>query len=222
MPVALSTPPSIKTVLRDVGILLHIPGLMALITLPLCVLANELYAIGPFVLTAIVALGIGQLLCRVGSKAGRSNLRFALITVALSWILIPCLGAIPFGFIALHLAQTNAASPTVLAFQDPWNALFEAVSGFTSTGLSVTLRPTELPYSLQWWRSFMEWIGGIGVIVLVLAILEPSTDAYQLYTAEGRQKLIGLTVRETVRKIWWIYLIYTVLTIAWFYWMGMP
>ncbi|NJO93772.1 MAG: TrkH family potassium uptake protein, partial [Hydrococcus sp. RM1_1_31] len=75
---------------------------------------------------------------------------------------------------------------------------------------------------LQWWRSFIEWIGGVGAISLVLVVLEPSTDTYQLYAAEGRKKRIGLTVTATVRRIWWIYLLYTLASILWLFCGGMP
>jgi trk system potassium uptake protein TrkH len=68
----------------------------------------------------------------------------------------------------------------------------------------------------------MEWIGGVGMIVLVLSVLEPSTDAYQLYYAEGRSKKIALTLKTTVRKIWKIYLLYTVLSILLLCLVGMP
>ncbi len=111
---------------------------------------------------------------------------------------------------------------TLLEFQHFWNAAFEAFSGFTSTGLTVTLHENELPHSLQWWRSLTEWIGGVGMIVLVLSILEPSKDADQLYKAEARQQRIALTVTATVRRIWWIYLIYTGLSILLLYIAGMP
>ncbi|MBE9129831.1 TrkH family potassium uptake protein [Coleofasciculus sp. LEGE 07081] len=195
---------------------------MALVSIPLCVLMGEYYAIVPFLWTALASLGSGQLLYRLFKKAEGSRLRHSLITVALGWGLIPCFSTIPFLLIASHLATTPIPSPTVLYFQEPWNALFEAFSGFTSTGLSMALHANELPRTLQWWRSFMEWIGGVGVIVLMVSLLEPSTDAYQLYNAEGRQQRIGLTVTETVRKIWWIYLLYTLASVIWLRVVGMP
>lgn len=213
----------LTTVLHDVGILLHIPGIMALLSLPVCFIFREFYAVFPFLLTTIASLGTGQLLYRLCCHAEQARLRHALITVALSWGLIPFFAAIPIELVAIHLVDTWEAAPlTIQLFQDPWNAVFETFSGFTSTGLSMALRPSELPQSLLWWRSFMEWVGGVGVIVLMISLLEPSTDAYQLYSAEGRQKLIGLTLKSTVRRIWWIYLFYTGLSILWFRVAGMP
>lgn len=203
-----------KTILRDVGLLLHVPGVMALASLPVCFVFREYYAIWPFLWTALVSLGSGQLLYRCFYKtAEAAGLRPAMLTVALGWGLIPLLGAIPLMAIATHLATSPEAPLTVLEFQHPWNAVFESYSGFTGTGLSVALRPSELPHSLQWWRSFTEWIGGVGVIVLVLSVLEPATDDYYLYHAEGREKKIGLTVTSTAKWIWRIYLLYTGLSV---------
>jgi len=212
----------IKTILRDLGLFLHVPGVMALVSIPIAILLGEYYAILPFFWTSLVSLAVGQGLYRPFRHADASRLPHALLAVALSWGLIPFLGAIPLVLIASHLAKVSLPSITVLNFQEPWNALFEAFSGFSSTGLSMALQSSDLPRSMQWWRSFMEWIGGVGVIVLMVSILEPSTDAYQLYYAEGRQKRIGLTVTETVRQIWWIYLLFTVISIVWLRLFGMP
>lgn len=211
-----------RTILRDVGILLHIPGVMALLSLPICLLAEEFYAVGPFLATAIAALVCGQLLYRGFQRAEMARLRQSLMTVAVGWLLVPLFGAIPFFLMAQQFSGIAEAPLSLLVFQDPWNALFESFSGFTSTGLSVALRPSYLPHSLQWWRSFTEWIGGVGVIVLMITVLQPSTDAYQLYSAEGRNQRIGLTVRKTVQRIWWIYLLYTALSILWLHVIGMP
>ena len=212
----------IKTILRDLGLFLHVPGIMALISVIVSIISGEYYGILPFIVTAIVALGIGQLLYRFCRHADSSKIRHSMMTVALAWGIIPLLGAIPFILIANHFVGLTDASPTILNFQHPLNAIFEAFSGFTSTGLSVALKSSELPQSLQWWRSFMEWVGGVGVIVLVISLLEPSTDAYQLYSAEGRNKTIGLTLRSTVKHIWWIYLLYTLASIMLLRIAGMP
>jgi trk system potassium uptake protein TrkH len=109
-----------------------------------------------------------------------------------------------------------------LAFQQPWNALFESFSGFTDTGLSVAVSPSQLPYSLQWWRSFTEWVGGVGVIVLMLSILRPGAGMHQLYYSEGREEKILPSVRATVRAIWWIYVLYTLLSVLLLRLVGMP
>lgn len=215
-------PPSVQAILHDVGLLLHVPGGMAIASLPICLWFDERYAVPAFLLTALVSFSLGQLLYRVFETTTHTRLRHAMMVAALSWGLIPLIGAIPFWMIASQLASDPQTSPTVLAFQNGWNAIFEAVSGFTSTGLTMALRESQLPRTLQWWRSLTEWVGGIGVVVLVLSILEPNTDSYLLYSAEGRKKRISLTVTATVRRIWWIYLFYTGVSILLLRLAGMP
>lgn len=198
-----------KTVLRDLGVVIHVPGLMALVSLPLCWAFAEGYAAGPLLVTAAVSLLPGQLLYWSCRKAEPMRLRHAMVTVVLSWIAVPLIGLLPFLLIAGHLAGLPDTPQTVLVFRDFWNALFESMSGFTSTGLTVTARPSEMPQTLLWWRSFMQWIGGVGVIVLMLSIFHPAGDAYRLYFSEGREKTIIPDVASTVRTIWWIFLLYT-------------
>ena len=144
-----------------------------------------------------------------------------MVTAALGWLLVPLFGSIPILMTANAPDLAPDLSATILQFQNPWNAIFEAFSGFTSTGLSMAFNYGELPHTIQWWRSFMEWVGGVGVIVLVISILEPTTEPYQLYNAEGRSQRIGLTLSTTVSRIWWIYLIYTIGSIILFRIVGM-
>jgi trk system potassium uptake protein TrkH len=141
-----------------------------------------------------------------------------MIVVALGWLAIVILGALPFYVSAL---LGHNLSETTHVFSQPLHALFEAMSGFTSTGLSMTQDASNLPYSLQWWRSFSEWIGGAGVIVLALALIEPSEENYALYAAEARTRHLGDTIKETVRRICILFFAYTGLGILAFWLAGM-
>jgi len=200
---------NLRLVLRDLGLALHVPGLMALATLPVCLLSGERSALEPFLFVSVLSLVLGQGLFRSFKGAGDSRLGEGMVVAALAWFLIPWLGAIPFWSLAQALQGTEAGTPTVLAFLDPWNAIFESYSGFTGTGLTMAARPSELPASLQWWRSFTEWIGGVGVIVLMLSILRPGKGTFRLYFSEAREEKIFPSVRATVRTIWWIFLLYS-------------
>jgi trk system potassium uptake protein TrkH len=70
---------------------------------------------------------------------------------------------------------------------------------------------SQLPHCLQWWRSFTQWIGGVGVMLATLSILHPTDNVKQLYSAEARQEDFAPTLKKTVQEIWLIYLLYTVL-----------
>ena len=212
-----------KTVLRDLGLLLHIPVVMAIISVAVCLLAQENYALLPLFTCAISSLVVGQLLYRLsGSKnKGSSRIPYAMTTAALGWLLLPLFGAIPILMTANAPDIAPDFSTTMLRFQNPLNAMFEAYSGFTTTGLSMATNYSEIPHTLQWWRSLMQWIGGVGVIALVISILEPAAEPDKLYNAEGRSQRIGLTLSQTVKRIWWIYIIYTIAGIFLFRIVGM-
>jgi trk system potassium uptake protein TrkH len=146
-----------------------------------------------------------------------------MIIAAAGWLLVSLLGSLPFYLIALKLSDQPGTPQTVLYFTQPINALFESVSGYTSTGLTMTFHPSELPRTLQWWRSFTEWIGGVGVIVLMLSIISgPGPRFWSLYYAEARQEKIHPSIRSTVRTIWWIFILYTVGSILLLQVAGMP
>lgn len=200
----------IRTVLRDIGLLLHVPGVMALISIPVCLIARETYVLVPLFTCAIASLVCGQLLFRQAKSQASSRIPYAMATAALGWLLVPLFGAIPLLMTAHASNLAPDLSTTILPFRNPWNSIFEAFSGFTSTGLSMAFNYRELPNTLQWWRSLMEWVGGVGVIVLVISLLQPTTEPYQLYNAEGRSQRIGLTLSQTVSRIWWIYIVYTI------------
>lgn len=214
-------PGQLRTVLKDLGIMLHVPGIMAILSLPIAWWFQEAFAYWPFVITAVVSFGTGQLLRWLCRDADEARMPHSMAIAALAWGGISLIGAIPFLLIAGSLAQFDTTPVTILNFQNPWNAVFEAISGFTSAGLTMALRPSELPHSLQWWRTFMQWVGGVGVIVLAISIIEPSEDSYRLYYAEGREKKIQPSLTATVRTIWWIYGLYSVVIVVALWLAGM-
>src|SRR5699024_256777 len=93
--------------------------------------------------------------CRPPRKI--SYMREGCVTAALTWILISVMGAVPF--------VLSGAIP------DPIEALFETVSGFTTTGASILADVESLPMGILFWRSFTHWIGGMGILVFLLAVL---------------------------------------------------
>ncbi|MBE9043344.1 TrkH family potassium uptake protein [Pleurocapsales cyanobacterium LEGE 10410] len=194
---------------------------MALVSLPVCWLSGETYALVPLLTCAIASLAVGQLLYRQTKSQASNRIPYAMATAALGWLLVPLFASIPLLMTANAPNLAPDLSTTILMFQNPWNSIFEAFSGFTSTGLSMAFNYSELPHTIQWWRSLMEWVGGVGVIVLVISLLEPTTEPYQLYNAEGRSQRIGLTLSQTVKRIWWIYVIYTIGSILLFRIVGM-
>jgi trk system potassium uptake protein TrkH len=137
--------------------------------------------------------------------------REALAVVSLAWLLAAIVGAIPY-----ILAGYGNES----ALGHPINALFESMSGFTTTGATVT---TELSFerhshAVLMWRQLTQWLGGMGIIVLMIAILpQLAINGAQLMESEspgpGLQKLTP-RIAETARALWMIYLVFTIALIA--------
>jgi trk system potassium uptake protein TrkH len=204
-------------VLRGVGLVLHVPALMALVSLAVCVICAELEAVPGFVMTACVAGGLGQVLFWLGFRGMEIRQHHAMLIAAVAWLLVSVVGALPFWVFAHHLCDEGGR-----VFLAPENALFESLSGFTATGLTMVERASELPRSLQWWRSFSEWVGGVGVIMLMLSVLPPSRDALHLYYSEGREQRILPSIKSTTQAIWSVYVLYTLVGIGLLWLAGEP
>lgn len=122
------------------------------------------------------------------------------IVVSSGWIVMSIFGAIPF---VIHGA--------IPSYTD---AFFETISGFTTTGASILNNIEELPHGLLFWRSITQWLGGMGIIVLSIAVLPIlGIGGMQLFVAEvpGPTKdKIHPRVKETAKRLWGIYLLFTV------------
>ncbi len=208
----------LRIVLRDLGWLAPVVGIMAVVSLPVAVAFGEWYALGAFGLTAGISFGVGIALYLPFRRAGEARLKHGLLVAAMGWLVVSTLGALPFYFISHSLAPGE-----VYPFVDFAAAFFESVSGYTGTGLTMATHPDLLPRVLQWWRSFIEWVGGMGVIVLMLTlIVGPGTSAVSLYFAEARSERIHPSVVSTVRTMWWIFALYTAAAAVALWGAGMP
>ena len=212
------------TILREIGILIPIVGIMSLLTLPISIYFNEYYAIWPLLATAGASFILGGVFYLPLKEIDTTpDITESMIIAAGGWIMIAAIGSLPFLFVAISLSGDPTTPQTIIHFLDPLNSFFESVAGYTGTGLTMTIHENLLPHTLQWWRSFIQWIGGVGVIVLTLSILyRPGSGSYNLYLSEAREEKIHPSVVSTVRTIWWIILLYTVLSSLILWIAGMP
>lgn len=198
--------------LRILGILLM---LFALSLLP-PLLVSLWYDDGEsvhFFYSLLAVLTAGLLLWLPGRR-DRIELRNrdGFLVVSFFWIGLGLLGALPFMF-GPHLSYVDA--------------VFEAVSGFTTTGATVIIGLDHLPQSILYYRSQLHWLGGMGVVVLAVAILPMlGIGGMQLYRAEtpGPMKDDKLTPRitHTARALWVIYLSLTIVGVLAYWAAGMP
>jgi len=211
-------------VLRDLGLLVPVVGIMATVSLIVPLVFGERFALAPLAITAAISFALGSALYFPFRNAGEAELKHGMIIAAFGWLLVAALGSLPFVLTALF-AEAGEAYETLRYFKDPSSAFFEAVSGYTGTGLTMAARADLLPRTLQWWRSFTEWIGGMGVIVLMLAILagpRPGAARYSLYYAEARGEKIHPSIASTLRTMWWIFLLYSFISVVALWGAGMP
>jgi trk system potassium uptake protein TrkH len=166
----------------------------------------------PLFSASAVGMLISALLYSVSRKysVGDMNAREAILSVAGSWVLASVVTGLPYFF-----------SRTAGSFLD---AMFEGVSGFTTTGASVIEDLASAPRSILLWRSFSQWIGGMGIVVMALAVFPMSGAGTRLYKAEMTGPFHGrLTprIQETAVILVKTYLILTCAQVAMLLWVGL-
>ena len=165
-----------------------------------------------FFYSYLILLSVGFLLfLPVRNKKNDLRLRDGFVVVVLFWLVLGIAGAIPF-----YLYENLEISIT--------DALFESISGLTTTGATVLIGLDSLPHSILFYRQELQWLGGMGIIVLAVAVLPMlGIGGMQLYKAEapGPVKDNKLTPRiaETAKALWYIYLGLTV-ACAVAYWLA--
>lgn len=156
---------------------------------------------GAFLLPMLCAGVLGGVCCMVKPSDRRMSSRDGYFIVAAAWIVICLIGAVP-----LYLGG---------GFKSYFNALFEIVSGFTTTGASVLSRPEDLGHGVLFWRSFTHWIGGMGVLVFVLMVMPMENDnSMHLVRAEVPGPTAGKLVPRMRTTSMILYGIYAIMTLA--------
>lgn len=163
---------------------------------------QEFWAVQALAVSAILALVIGTLATVKGPKRTDYYAREGFVICALSWIVMSLIGALPFYL-----------TGTIPSYID---AVFEIVSGFTTTGASILAEVEHLGKGLLFWRSFSHWVGGMGVLVLVLTIL-PLGGGYNMMImkAESPGPDVSKIVPRVADTAKALYKIYAALTLLW-------
>jgi trk system potassium uptake protein TrkH len=201
----------LHTVQRILGVLLMVFSLTLLPPLALSLWVDDGALIG-FTDAFILTFGLGLMIwLPVRYKKQDLRVRDGFLVVVLFWSVLGLTGSLPF-----LLAENSS-----MRFAD---AVFESVSGLTTTGATVIVGIDELPLSILYYRQQLQWLGGMGIIVLAVAVLPMlGIGGMQLYRAEtpGPVKDNKLTPRitETAKALWFIYLGLTV-TCTLAYWLG--
>ncbi len=194
---------NIKLVCNILGMLSCISGLAMLTAVPFSLYyqSNDLWAL---VGSGLGIMFLGAMTWYLTRKSRKQELRKrdGYLIVTLGWVVMSILGAIPY-----------VASGAIPSYTD---AFFETVSGFTTTGATILADQIEaLPQGLHFWRSMTHWIGGMGIIVLTIAILPLlGIGGMQLYAAEvpgPTPDKLTPRIKETAKRLWVIYVSLTLM-----------
>ncbi|WP_338729543.1 TrkH family potassium uptake protein [Haladaptatus sp. DJG-WS-42] len=217
-------PTDLATIFRDVGALVLMEAALLALSAGVALAFGELYVAGAFVLAAAITAGTGGLARKLFDDAPAPRMKHGMVIAAAGWFATAIFGALPFLFAAYLVPHSVAASyvpagvdygSSLAHFRSPLHAFFESMSGWTGSGLTMAVHEPTMPKALLWWRSLIQWVGGVGVIVLTVSILaRPGSGSYALYQSETREEKIHPSVVSTVRTVWKMFLGYTLLSIA--------
>ncbi|MFZ5941598.1 MAG: TrkH family potassium uptake protein [Bacteroidota bacterium] len=188
-----------RSIIRILGLLLVIEGVFMWLSIPIALLFRENDA-HQFLISGAVtaAVGLAGYLLTRRSRMEVSK-RDGYVIVTLGWILFSFFGTLPF--------LLTASIP------DFTDAFFETMSGFTTTGASILNNIEELSHGVLFWRSITQWLGGMGIIVMSLAILPVlGIGGMQLFAAEvpgPTPDKLHPRIKETAKRLWSIYIIFT-------------
>ncbi len=198
-----------------IGLILKYIGLVMLVPIIVALIYKDYGSIFPFLTAGLTSILIGYGLRKFVKNAYKieslNDIKKAeaLFVVAFSWVIFGLIASVPFLFYGLH----------------PLNALFEAYSGITTCGATI-LTHFDYPKTFFFWRSFTQWLGGLGIIVLFIAILPQFAVAgRQMFFAETpgpTEDKITPRIRNTASALWSIYAILTIVDAICLHFAGIP
>ncbi|WP_049804869.1 potassium transporter TrkG [Natrinema pellirubrum] len=177
---------------------------------------QEWYSAVAFLIAGMITALSGATVYKICEDAPEPKRHHAMIVAALGWFVTAAFGALPF-IVAAHITPPavlesfvpagESYSSSLRYFRNPLHAFFESMSGYTTTGLTMSIHEPSVGHGFLWYRSQMQWIGGAGMIVLSLAILRQphGVAGISLYQSEGRNEKLRPSIAGTARAIWKIY-----------------
>ncbi len=189
-----------KVIINVIGGLLLIMGVLMLTSIGFSIYYKE--DLTPILLSSAITLGIGGALkiLTKNSKDAEIKKRDGYLIVTLSWLSMAIFATLPY--------LISDSIPSLA------NAFFESLSGLTTTGASILDNIEELPKGILFWRSMTQWLGGMGIIVLTIAILPMlGIGGMELFVAEApgpTKDKIHPRIKETAKRLWIIYLALTI------------
>lgn len=203
----------LAAILNALGLILVALGAIMLTPIGVALLTREYASVLPFVVACMVSVGLGLLFrWRGGFSRDFDELKRSegMLIVSLAWVVAGGIGGIPYLFYELG----------------PVDAYFESISGFTTTGATILKDFAPYPKTFFFWRSLSQWLGGMGIIVLFVAILPQFAVAgRQMFFAEApgpTEEKVTPRITQTAKALWLIYMLLTLFEIIALWLLGMP
>ncbi len=189
---------TVQTVLNALGSLIVVQGLLILIPLVPLMVYREYRLLPVFIITAAASVLVGFLLKKC-TRPGKMYFVHSLLICGMAWIVLSAFSCIPLYF---------GTSASLL------DSYFETVSGLTTTGITIYTNIEVLPRCIVFWRSLIQWLGGLGILTFFLAVTFRSTNTYfQLFAAESHKidsSRPTPSIIKTVIILWTLYTTFTV------------
>lgn len=180
---------------HDMGLIFEFLGIASLIPFIILAVFGEWDLLVPMATAPLTFIVLGFAISHIPHEDLEPSFSMTLVAVALSWLAIAFIGALPFVF-GLHMSYTDS--------------VFEAMSGWTGTGFSMIESVDSTPKTILFWRSFTQWIGGIGILAFGLSLRRKTrVSLFRMYKAEGRQDELISATASSARRMWMIYLVLT-------------
>ena len=199
-------------ILYAIGLVLTYVGIVLLVPAGVGLYYHDYMSVGSFLSAGVISSLIGYIIKKITKNIDNLNdikKSEALFIVAMTWVLFSLVASIPFLWYGLS----------------PINAIFEATSGITTTGATI-LTHFDYPKAMFFWRSFTQWLGGMGIIVLFIAVLPQFAVAgRQMFFAEApgpTEDKLSPRIRNTASALWIVYLGFTLLAAILLNLAGMP
>jgi len=196
-------------IIRNMGLLMIGIGVLSMVPIFVDLIYLEFNFVS-FIVPSVISIALGFIFIKVLDEYSLSKIRLkhAMIISSLSWLWAGIVGGVILQAV------------TGLSIVD---GIFESISALTGSGITIYPDVESLPHSVLFFRGFQQWIGGLGIIVMIISVLtKPGTISSKLYRSEARDDYIKPSTKATIKQFFKIYLIYTAVGIILYSLAGMP
>lgn len=180
---------------HDMGLIFELLGIASVLPFLVMAVFSEWELLLPMATVPVTFIVLGFVISHIPYRDAEPSFSATLSAIALSWLALAFIGALPFVF-GMGMSFTDS--------------IFEAMAGWTGTAFSMIPSLDQTPDTLLFWRSYMQWLGGIGIIVFGVSLRRKTRiSLFRIYRAEGREDELVSPSVSTSRRMWMIYLVLT-------------